>query len=403
MSDKINVVIADDVVDTRENIKRLLSLEDDISVVGEAPNGDKAIKLAEDLQPDVILMDINMPVVDGITATETIHLKMPKVSIIIVSVQGEQEYLKKAMKAGARDYLVKPFSGDELVNTIRDVTEKEGKRMEKVLEENQAQKNAEIKPKIHTVFSAKGGSGKTTIAANLATSLAIRHKKNTVIVDLALQFGDVPLIFNIAPKQTIADLVSEIQDMDLDLIENFLVEHESGVKILPPPKGPEEAEYVNADHIEKILKVLSKGYEYIIIDTPPNLSEEVLKAFDLSHQITLLTTLELTSIKTTKKTLNIMGGLGYPKEKVKLIINKGAGYYGLSDSDVENALDKEVYYYLPEDNKMVVKSINTGAPFVYEYPTSTISGKLLKLTDKLVPTPKKNSKNLEGKFGLAYR
>jgi pilus assembly protein CpaE len=88
-------------------------------VIGEATNGKEAIRQAEVLRPDVVLMDINMPVMDGLCASEAITLGFPSISIIMLSVQGEPEYFKRAMMAGAREFLTKPFTSDELVNTIR--------------------------------------------------------------------------------------------------------------------------------------------------------------------------------------------------------------------------------------------------------------------------------------------
>ena len=129
MKDKIRVLVVDDVTETRDNTRRLLSFAEDIQIVGEAANGEQALKKVEQLTPDIILMDVNMPIMDGITATEKISLNYPKAAVIIISVQGEPEYLKKAMKAGAREYLVKPFDTDELSNTIRRTYQLEQQRM----------------------------------------------------------------------------------------------------------------------------------------------------------------------------------------------------------------------------------------------------------------------------------
>ena len=121
-------MIVDDTPETRKNLRKLLEFEDDMEVVGEAGNGQEAIELATQIRPDVVLMDVNMPVMDGIQATERMSLNLPQVAIIILSVQGEQEYLRKAMSAGAREYLTKPPGSEELIQTIRRVYEIEKKR-----------------------------------------------------------------------------------------------------------------------------------------------------------------------------------------------------------------------------------------------------------------------------------
>ena len=119
--EKIRILIADDIAETRENVRRLLQFEEDLEVVGTAADGEQAVALAEKIHPDIILMDINMPGLDGIAATEMATVRFPDTAVVIMSVQGEQEYLREAMAAGAREYLVKPFGGDELANTLRRV------------------------------------------------------------------------------------------------------------------------------------------------------------------------------------------------------------------------------------------------------------------------------------------
>ena len=131
MSKKIRLLIVDDIAETRINLRKLLELENDIEVVGEAANGEEALVQSHDLKPDIVLMDINMPVMDGIQATERMTVESPQVGIIILSVQGEHEYLRKAMAAGARDYLTKPPSNEELLRTVRRLYELEKKRQSK--------------------------------------------------------------------------------------------------------------------------------------------------------------------------------------------------------------------------------------------------------------------------------
>src|SRR5438132_13318989 len=118
---KIGVMIVDDIADTRENFSKLLMFERDIEVVGMAASGPEAIEVCRKLRPHVVLMDINMPEMDGIKAAEILSTEMPGIGIIMMSVQSEQDYLRRAMLAGAREFLVKPCSGDDLIRSIRHV------------------------------------------------------------------------------------------------------------------------------------------------------------------------------------------------------------------------------------------------------------------------------------------
>jgi NarL family two-component system response regulator LiaR len=92
---------------------------DDMSMIGEASNGEEAIRLCQQLKPDVVLMDLMMPVVDGVTATRTIHEKMPETCIIALTSFNERDMVEGALKAGAISYLLKTVSAAELVSAIR--------------------------------------------------------------------------------------------------------------------------------------------------------------------------------------------------------------------------------------------------------------------------------------------
>src|SRR5438270_6571818 len=178
MADKIRILVVDDIVETRENLAKLIGFEPDITIVASADGGQQAVALAKRERPDVILMDINMPDMDGITATEIIANTVPESPIIMMSVQGEQDYLRRSMLAGAREFLVKPFSADELVNAIRHVHEIEKVKRQRYQQQAPAQGGggaggqnlaAVLQPakgKIISFFSPKGGVGRTTIATN---------------------------------------------------------------------------------------------------------------------------------------------------------------------------------------------------------------------------------------------
>ncbi|ACB85882.1 response regulator [Natranaerobius thermophilus] len=390
MKRKIDILIADDISETRENIKRFLGFERDIQIVGEAANGEQAISMAEKMKPDIILIDINMPLVDGISAIESLSLKAPQVAPIVISVQGEAEYFKKAMRAGARDYLVKPFSGDELISTIKEVVQKEEEVREKQMNEALLRSGIKHKPRIFSVFSAKGGTGKTTLAANLASCLSKFHDKKTVIVDLDLQFGDIPIMFNITPQQTITDLLSNINELDSETLENVLIHHEeTGVKLLCPPKNPEEAEYVSDEHVEEILRVLTETYEYILVDTPPAFSGHVLSALDQSHKIFLVTTLDLPSIKNAKNSINIMDNLGYPEDKVNLVVNKEDKYYQVGKQDLQDALNRGIFYRMPNKEKPIVEAINRGVPVILEPSVNGVVSEFRKFSNKVIEHEKR--------------
>lgn len=367
---EIKVLIADDIPNTREDIKRLLFFEEDITVVGEAGNGQEAVNLATSLQPDIVLMDINMPRLDGIQATEIIASQCPATAIIIISIQGEQEYLRRAMAAGAREYLVKPFSSNELAETIRRVNESTKKRLSLLAQAGSA--GAQIKTrtgKIMAFFCTKGGTGKTTLACNLAVCLAQMSKKKVALVDLDLQGGDVSVMLNISARGSIADLAQEAEHLDTALLDSYLVPHISGVKILPAPASPEQAELVTLERVEELLRLLQESFDYILVDTSPIYSDINLAVLDAASQIFLIANQDLPCLRHVKISLEIFQTLGH-SDKVRLIVNNSGSEGGIKLADLEKSLNLTAYGIIPADDKVIRSSINRGLPVVMAHPGS---------------------------------
>lgn len=378
--EKIKVIIVDDSVETRNNVKLLLSFEKRIEVIGEAENGEEAVFITKEAHPDIVLMDINMPVMDGIKATEEISLSVPESTVIIMSVQGEQEYIRKAMAAGARDFLNKPFTGDDLARTILRTYDIESRRREHT---TTAKVHEKIKSTVVTVFSTKGGVGKTTIASNLAVAIARSTKKKVALIDLDLQFGDIAIMLNVSVKNTISDLIKEINQLDRDLMDEYLVTHFSGVRVLPAPIKPEYAEYITAAHLEKIVNTLKESYHYVIIDTSASFHETVLSSLDMSDRILFVSTLDLPTIKNIKSGLDIMETLHYPKEKIKIILNKASEQFGIKYKDFENTLKYPIWAFIPEDSQTVITSANKGFPFVMTRMDTKVAKAVIGMSNEL--------------------
>ena len=391
--EKIRILIVDDIADTRENLAKLIGFEPDMEVAGTAGGGQEAVNLAKKERPHVILMDINMPDMDGITATEIISNTVPESPIIMMSVQGEQDYLRRSMLAGAREFLVKPFSADELINSIRHVHELEKVRRARYAPMQQAAApGAPAQPgaparetgKIITFFSPKGGVGRTTIATNLAVALHQMTEKPVVLVDGSLPFGDIAVILNMSPKaKTIADLIGSFDQADADLVESILVQHSTGIKVLLAPATPESTELIKAEDIKKTLEILRERYAYIVVDTWPSFQEQVITMLDVADTILTLMTLEITSLKNVRVFMEIAEKLGYGEEKVQLVANRNDSSGGIKATDVEASLGRKIPHTIVSDGRTLVLAVNRGVPFVTSNRDSQVSKDIFALAAKL--------------------
>jgi pilus assembly protein CpaE len=392
--EKIRILIVDDIADTRENLAKLIGFEPDMEVAATAGGGQEAVNLAKQHRPHVILMDINMPDMDGITATEIISNTVPESPIIMMSVQGEQDYLRRSMLAGAREFLVKPFSADELINSIRHVHE-----LEKVRRARYAPVAPLAAPgapapvavagretgKIITFFSPKGGVGRTTISTNLAVALHQLTNKPVVLVDGSLPFGDIAVILNMSPKaKTIADLIGSFETADSDVLESILVQHSTGIKVMLAPPTPESTELITGAHMKHVLELLRERYAYIVVDTWPSFQEQVITMLDVADVILTLMTLEITSLKNVRVFMEVVEKLGYDEAKVQLVANRNDSSGGIKASDVEASLGRKIPHTIVSDGRTLVLAVNRGVPFVISHRDSQVAKDIFALAQKVI-------------------
>jgi len=380
MSSKIKVLIADDVAATRENIYKLMEFHPEMNAVGQAGSGEEAIALARRLQPDVVLMDINMPGMDGITATERLTTEVPGAAIIIMSVQAEQDYLRRAMIAGAKNYLIKPFTGDELLTAVRQAYAQEQRRKSAYVNVRPTTREP---GKLISIFSSKGGVGKTTIATNLAVALAEKTSSRVALVDADLQFGDVTLFLNLAPRSTLADMISDVEHLDATVLDSYTVDYNERLRVLPAPFRPEQAETITGAHMTAILKQFRASYPYTVIDTAATFNETTLAVLDASDIIYMIVELDLPTVKNVKLGLEIMQNLGYGPEKVQLILNRSGSEGGMDTREVEESLKRTFAMNIPSDGKVVVSSVNRGIPFVKSHPQTLVAQRIMSLAGRI--------------------
>ena len=368
---KIRVLIVDDIPETRESLRKLLYFESDLEVVGTAASGEEAVRQIKDTRPDIVLMDINMPVMDGISATEAITQKHPYAQVIMMSVQADADYLRRSMLAGAREFLTKPFTADDLVGSIRRVYELGQSRRISFEQDGislggreTTAKLAKPKGKLISVFSPKGGAGRSTIAVNLAIALQGLGDHKVALVDASLQFGDVAVLLNLQAARSIADLIPQIKDLDIDMINGVLTPHSSGIKALLAPSRPELADLVGPEHLKTIVLHLLTLFDFVIVDTWTSLHDLMLGILDMSDRILLVVTPDIPAIKNAKLFFEVTDALHYPEERAILVVNTVDKKGAINIRDIEASIKHPVAVRLPLDERSASQAANEGVPLM---------------------------------------
>jgi pilus assembly protein CpaE len=397
MADQIRVLIVDDIQETRDHLTKLLGFESDIEVVGSAASGTEALALAPELKPDVVLMDINMPDLDGIATTERMAAEAPAAAVVMMSVQGEADYLRRSMLAGAREFLVKPFSSDELTASIRQVHSREREKQSRITVAPASGQTTSAAPqpsgdrplgRIVAVFGPKGGVGRTTIAVNYAVAAATELKLRTVLVDGSFQFGDVGVLLNLNPRnKSIADLVPELEGGDPESIDTFVINHSSGIRVLLAPPSPETAELITPRGVKRVLETLSANHDLVVVDCTSSFNESTLAILDLADIVLTMLSLEITSIKNIRLFLEVADQLGYESGKVQLVLNRSDSSLGIRVADVEHSIGRGVQHTVVSDGRSVVYALNRGVPFYLSNKEAQVSQDILRLAKATVGEP----------------
>ena len=403
----ISVLLADAKPTSRQELSFQLERDRGMEIVGEASEGRQTVDLTRQLRPDIVLLDSAIFGLDSLAILEQIGAASPETAVIVLIEGADMDLMRRLMRAGARDCMMRPVAPDDLNSTIRSVYQAGAKQREAKIS---VVSDAETKRglgEILAVYSPQGGAGKSMLSANLAVAMARAAGEGgkaprVVLVDLNLQFGDIDLMLNLSPKNTIAGLAQKGHGgIDAELLEQYLTLHaESGLKILVAPSTPQYAESITVYTVEQVVETLRESYDYIIVDTPSQLQDTTLAVLDSAKTILLLTSLDLLALHKTRTALEMLRQL-YEPEKIQVILNRANSDVGISLADVENVLGVPMRARIPSDGKIVVTSINEGKPFVLYNETTTIAKRINNLALELLgrePIAHDESNNGQGGF-----
>ena len=363
---KINVLLLSKLESSINSIRSMIS-DEEIAVIGEATTGSGALNTIENLSPDIIIMTLGEFDTDTLSLAERIILQRPRAHVILLAESMNVDILQSAIRIGAHNVTGFPTSQKEFGEYIKSVYHNETQRINS-LNQNQS---LSWMSRVVTVFGAKGGLGKTTLAVNLAVKLAENNKK-VALVDLDLQFGDTHIFLDIDPTDTISELFQESSNFNIDSVNSYMTVHSCGIHVLCSPKSPEYAELISPEKIQSLLSLLRTYYDFVIIDTPPLFSDVTMMALESASTILFVTGLDISILKNSKIGLNLLDSL-QQTDKIRLIINRAVDMGSIKVSDVQKILGYPIWARLPSDYKVAVTALNRGVPFVISSPGSTLS------------------------------
>jgi pilus assembly protein CpaE len=387
---RTKVLIAEDNPQVTKEIEKLLNLIDNVDLVNQVGTAQEALDAIAEYKPDVAVVELNLPDMDGINLIDTLRKKNNITQVIILSDDKDYNTMLRAIRKGASDYISHDVTFEELNIAIKragDLAFAEKVKTDPSsfsgddIPETSSGEDDKSLGKIITVYSPKGGTGVTSIAINLAISLL--DKESTVaVVDSSMQFGDVPIYLNEIARYSIIDLVPRIRDLDNKVVEDVLLFHKtSGLHLLTAPARPELAEKVNGNHLNQILEHMRQMFSYVVVNTSSYVSDHCLAALDAGDVIVVVTTQEIVAIRAARAFLELWDGLNMSKERILLTLNRYDKQKNITPARVGEILKNKVAETIPFDEETALRAANYGIPFMIADKNALISQSVISLAD----------------------
>jgi len=330
---------------------------------------------------DCVVLGPSLDLFAAVSLAETMRLARPYLGVVLVRRRIDTPMLSEALRAGIREVV----QDRDLAAAHKAV--QRCHEFAAALRGQLAQRDETGGPprrgRVVTVFSAKGGCGKTTLATNMATGIASSGRGTVALLDLDLSFGDVAIALQLFPTHTIADAAGLGPDVDADALLALLTPHSSGVQALVAPPDPSAADKVETALVMRVLDLLASHFDFVIVDTPPALDEHVLAAFDASDVVALLATLDIPALKNLKLTLETLDAIGFPRDRLRVVMNRADSKVGLNLSEVEKTLRTPIASQIPS-SRDVPAATNRGVTLMSDNPRHPVSVAVRQLLEEHV-------------------
>ena len=370
MSEPISVVVLSTGLDNFKEIRRALSAEERVKLLAGGNDTDQLYDEIVRLKPNAAIIALGPNADQAVRFIERLNAECPKTAIISAAQNASPDAIISSMRAGAREILRLPISADELRTVLDRVAEFSNK---------QSVEAPRKQGRMVAVFSSKGGCGTTFIATNLGAATNAK----TVLVDLNLQAGDLPLFLGVDSKYSIADMVEKRSRLDEQLINTLVTPHSKNLSLVAAPREADSADEIEPQHVFEVLQKLREHFDYVVLDPQHTFDSITLAALDQSDEIVLVLTLDIPAIRSTQRALEIFDRLGYPRKKVRIVVNRWSKQIDIDLRQVEKFLNEPVIGFVPSDYQTAVSSINLGTPLVQSEPSSKIAAEIRRIAEQI--------------------
>lgn len=294
-------------------------------------------------------------------------------AMIVIGPSADSSIMRRAMQAGARDFFSVPMPHAELLAAVRLIGREKGSGM------------PTVKGMITAVINAKGGSGASFLAANLAHITAVQKKAPVALIDLDLQFGALPLAFDLEQRNSLIEALGNAHQLDPVALQGYMARHESGVHVLSAMSDQLPLPWeIQTDALAQVLLLAAQSYANVIVDLPRQIDPLTSLVLSQANSIALVTQQSFAHTRDAKRLMRIItSSLSVPRDNVTLVLNRYNERDAVRIKDIEDAVSPAVMAVVPNDFRAVSESLNTGVPLLESAKQAPVTRAVQELVGKL--------------------
>jgi pilus assembly protein CpaE len=358
----------------QEQVTTALSAQNEFLLADAIANMERLARDLRAAEPDIILVDHRIGGQPTLDIIDDLALQFPEAPVVAILPGEDPLAAQQVIMAGARAFLVQPFTQVNLLSTLRRVRDLESRRRPVIASSTMAPVADEDKPvKTIAVYSPRGGAGTSTLALNLALALHDETDGRVLLVEGKLAFGHLDVLLNLRTRNTLADLIPHANALDSGLVAEVVVEHATGLQVILGPNDLQVAQGIRAEDLFNVVEGLKRLYDFLVIDIGSTLNENTVTLMDAADRVLRVTTPELAALHDVSRFVGVSRSLGYPPGKLLVVLNRAGLEGGVKTKDIESALHHELFGQVPEDGANALRSLNRGLPLIVRYPRSPAS------------------------------
>ncbi len=370
MANVLRIAIVDPNDATREGLKTVLLGLDTVWLEAECSRYEFFADVVEQTKPDIGLIAMDSDSEKAIALVAEVAAKAPECTMLVSSASTDGRLILESMRAGAKEFLTEPLKEEDLATALQRV--------------KRQQQGGGVKStagcKVIAVGGATGGVGTSSIAVNLACSLAADENNSVVLIDLDLALGDADVLLDTIPEYTLADVAQNISRLDLTLLKKSLTRHSSGVHLLPRPVQLEDSQLITPDSLQRVVGLLKTSFTHIVIDLSKGYSELDMEVIQLADDVLMVTQLDLPCLRNVVRLMMTFDDDPSLREKVKIIVNRSGQEAGqISLKKAQETINRDIYWQVPNDYRVMVEVRNNGVPLLEQAPKAGITISINKL------------------------